>query len=144
MHLFDSLLAVTLLGGLLIGAALGGLTLLTGRIMSGTRMIGSLLGGAEGVAATSITFLGGLVAAPFLLNALEIAKYDVTETGWPLLVVGGLLLGISGRLVGASLGTVITGITRRAPHSMVLLIVMLAGATIGGILQSVFVGVGFP
>ena len=36
--------------------------------MSASTMIGSLLGGAEGVAATSIAFIGGIMAV-YMINA---------------------------------------------------------------------------
>lgn len=143
MELFDSLLGTAVLGGVLIGLALGILTLFTGRIMSGSSMVGSLLGGAEGVAATSIAFIGGLVSASLTLTAIGLAPKPVVETSWALLVVGGLLVGVSSRLSGASLGGIMTGIARRAPRSIVMLLVMLGGATIGGILQVIFgAGVG--
>lgn len=140
MDLLDSLMGAALLGGTLIGIALGALTLVTGRVMSGAAMIGSLLGGAEGVAATSIAFIGGLVSASLILSAAGFAPAPVVETSWPLLVIGGLLVGVSARLGGASLGGVMTGIARRAPRSIIMLFVMLGGATVGGIMQILFAG----
>lgn len=138
MALFDSLIGMALLGGTLVGSALGILTLLTGRVMSGSSMVGSLLGGAEGVAATSIAFIGGLVGSSLIMSALGFAPQPVTETSWPLLVIGGLLVGVSVRLGGASLGAVVSGIARRAPRSIFMLLSILIGATVGGILQMLF------
>ncbi|MCR9257802.1 MAG: YeeE/YedE family protein [Alphaproteobacteria bacterium] len=133
-------MVIALLGGVLIGVACGVLTLLTGRVMSASSMVGSLVGGAEGVAATSIAFIGGIVAAPLMMTGLGVAQQKVVEPGWPLLVIGGLLVGVSARWGGASLGAVVTGIARRTPRSLVMLLVMLGGATIGGILQVLFGG----
>lgn len=141
MDLFDSLVGMTLLGGILIGGALGALTLFTGRIMSGSAMIGSLLGGAEGVAATSIAFIGGVAAASFVLSALDVAATEIVDTSLPLLITGGLLAGVSARAGGASLGAVMTGIARRAPRSFVMFFVILGGATAGGIIR-VLIGAG--
>lgn len=140
MDLFDSLVGVTILGGALVGVALGTLTRLTGRVMNGSSMIGSLLGGAEGVAATSIAFIGGLVMAALTMKSIGFAPQPVAETSWPLLIIGGLLVGISARLGGASLGGVLTGITRRAPRSISMLLIILGGATIGSVLQVIFTG----
>ncbi|MEM9844344.1 MAG: YeeE/YedE family protein [Pseudomonadota bacterium] len=140
MDLFDNIVVVTVLGGVLIGVALGALTFLTGRTMSGSGMIGSLLGGAEGVAATSISFMAGLVMAALTMKSIGFAPQQVAETNLPLLIIGGLLVGISARMSGASLGGVLTGLTRRGPSSLVMLVTILAGATIGGILQVSFGG----
>lgn len=135
MDLVQDVVAMALLGGVLIGLSLGVLTLFTGRIMSGSAMIGSLLGGAEGVAATSIAFIGGIVSAALILGALGFAPLPSEETNLALLGVGGLLVGASARGSGASLGGVMTGIARRAPHAIVMLLVILTGATLGGIFQ---------
>lgn len=135
MDVDQNVVAMALLGGVLIGLSLGVLTLFTGRIMSGSAMIGSLLGGAEGVAATSIAFIGGIVSAALILGALGFAPLPSEETNLALLGVGGLLVGASARGNGASLGGVMTGIARRAPHAIVMLLVILTGATLGGIFQ---------
>lgn len=135
MDVDQNVVAMALLGGVLIGLSLGVLTLFTGRIMSGSAMIGSLLGGAEGVAATSIAFIGGIVSAALILGALGFAPLPSEETNLALLGVGGLLVGASARGSGASLGGVMTGIARRAPHAIVMLLVILTGATLGGIFQ---------
>lgn len=140
MDIFDNFAFVTILGGILIGVAIGALTVLTGRVMSGSSMIGSLLGGAEGVAATSISFIAGLVMAALTMKSIGFAAQQVSETSLPLLVIGGLLVGVSGRLGAASLGGVLTGVSRRVPRSLVMLVVILTGATIGGILQALFGG----
>lgn len=142
MGIFENMILTALLGGVLIGAAIGGLSLFTGRIVSGASMVGALLGGAEGVAATSIAFIGGLVMAALMMTSLGFAPSPATETGLPLLVLGGLLVGASARWGGASLGGVLTGIARRAPHAITTLLILLTGATLGGILQRILGGLG--
>jgi hypothetical protein len=136
MDFFENPAGMALVGGILIGLAFGVLTLLTGRVLSASGMIGSLLGGAEGVAATSIAFIGGIVAAPLFMTGLAFAELDMRETGWPWLVAGGLLVGVSARLGGASLGAVVTGISRRAPRSAIMLLTLLVGAATGALLQA--------
>ncbi len=126
---------ITILGGILIGVAIGAMSLLTGRVMSGSSMVGSLLGGAEGVAATSIAFIGGIVAAPLIVIGFGFAQLDVVEPDLPVIVVGGLLVGLSARISGASLGAVMVGIARRRPRALLMLVIMLVGATLGGALR---------
>lgn len=138
MEWLNSLVVMTLAGGIMIGVSLGALTMLTGRVMSGSSMIGSLLGGAEGVAATSIAFIGGIIAAPLIVVGFGFAQLDVVEPDWPLLTLGGLCVGIAARWGGASLGGVITGIARRTPLAITMLLVMLLGTTVGGVLQGLF------
>jgi len=142
MDLFDGFPGIAVLGGVLIGLACGALTLLTGRVMSASDMMGSLLGGAEGWAAASIAFIGGIVAAPLIVAGLGFDRPVTMETSLPLIVVGGLLVGASARLGGASLGGVLTGVARRAPRSLVMLWIILIGATIGGLLQVAVAGGG--
>lgn len=144
MNLFDYPLAMALLGGILIGVAWGALMLFTGRVMSASGMLGSLLGGAEGVAAPNIAFLGGLVAASLAMPRLGLAQHTVAETSWPLLLIGGLLVGASARLAGTSLGVVATGVARGAPRSLVLLVMIGGGVIIGAVLQGLLGGGAEP
>ncbi|MCA3436521.1 MAG: hypothetical protein INF48_04280 [Rhodobacter sp.] len=111
----------------MIGLALGLLWLLTGRIISATGMIGSLLGGREGLAAGSIAFIGGLFIAPSLLMALGVAKQMADEADWPFLVLGGLLAGIAARFGGSLMGA-IHGVTLRSRRAAVTLLGIMAGA----------------
>ena len=53
-----------LIGGGVVGLAAALLLVLTGRAMNLSGMLGSLLGGNEGLAATSIAVLAGIVLAP--------------------------------------------------------------------------------
>jgi uncharacterized membrane protein YedE/YeeE len=133
--LFEDVFVALLLGGSLIGLAVGVLTLLTGRVMSGSGMIGSLLGGAEGVAATSIAFIGGIVFAPLVMTGLGLATQPVVEADWPFLVAGGLLVGFAARFGGASLGGAMTGMARRSRNAAAIFVTMFVGAAISVYLQ---------
>jgi hypothetical protein len=125
-----------LLGGAIIGLALGLLWVLTRRVMSASGMIGSLLGGREGLAASSIAFIGGLFIAPSLLMAVGVAKQMSDEAAWPLLVVGGLLVGIAGRL-GSSLMGAMHGVTLRSKPAAVTLLGIMAGVGIAVLMRQI-------
>jgi hypothetical protein len=125
-----------LLGGAIIGLALGLLWVLTRRVMSASGMIGSLLGGREGLAASSIAFIGGLFIAPSLLMTVGVAKQMADEAAWPLLVVGGLLVGIAGRL-GSSLMGAMHGMTLRSKPAAVTLLGIMAGAGIAVLMRQI-------
>lgn len=136
MDLLQAGYGPALLGGAMIGLALGLLWALTRRIMSATGMIGSLLGGREGLAASSIAFIGGLFIAPSLLLAFGIAKQMSNEAAWPFLVLGGLLVGIAARYGGSLMGA-IHGVTLRSRRAAVTLLGIVAGAGIAAVLRQV-------
>jgi uncharacterized protein len=120
--------AHAIIGGALIGLALAVLRLFTGRIMSASAMIGSLLGGREGLAAASIAFIAGLFIAPSILLAAGLAAPPPVETQWPFLVIGGLLVGLGARLGEGSLFGAISGLTRRSWRAATTFLAMLTGA----------------
>jgi hypothetical protein len=136
MDLLQGAYGLVLLGGAMIGLALGLLWVLTRRIMSGTGMIGSLLGGREGLAASSIAFIGGLFIAPSLLMAVGVEKQMADEADWPFLVLGGLLVGIAARFGGSLMGA-IHGVTLRSKRAAVMLLGIMAGAGIAMIARQI-------
>ena len=136
MDLLQGAYGLVLLGGAMIGLALGLLWVLTRRIMSGTGMVGSLLGGREGLAASSIAFIGGLFIAPSLLMAVGVEKQMADEADWPFLVLGGLLVGIAARFGGSLMGA-IHGVTLRSKRAAVMLLGIMAGAGIAVIARQI-------
>ena len=136
MDLLQGAYGSVLLGGAMIGLALGFLWVLTRRIMSGTGMIGSLLGGREGLAASSIAFIGGLFIAPSLLLAVGVEKQMADETDWPFLVLGGLLVGIAARFGGSLMGA-IHGVALRSKRAAVMLLGIMAGAGIAVLMRQI-------
>jgi len=138
----DDTLSTVLLGGAMIGLAAGLLILLTGREMSASGMIGSLLGGAEGVAATSIAFIGGIAVAPLIMTGLGFSLEAVREADWPFLVAGGLLVGFAARFGGASLGGAMIGLARRPRQAAIIFVTIFAGAAISVYLQRALGGGG--
>jgi uncharacterized protein len=136
MDLLQGAYGPALLGGSMIGLALGLLWVLTRRIMSATGMIVSLLGGREGLAASSIAFIGGLFIAPSLLMAVGVAKQMADEAAWPFLVLGGLLVGIAARF-GSSMMGAVHGVTLRSKRSAVTLLGIMAGAGTAVLLRQI-------
>jgi len=118
------------LGGALIGLAFAMLLILTGRVMSTSAMVGSLLGGREGLAAASIAFIAGLFISSFVFNALEFVSQPPVEVGLPLLVVGGLLVGLGVRMGNSSLLGSIGGLARLSGRAGAVILAIMAGAVI--------------
>jgi uncharacterized protein len=121
------LVGQSVFGGALIGLALAALMVLTGRVVSASDMIGSLLGGREGLAATSIAFIAGLFIAPSILIAFGAIRPPISEPGWLFLVCGGLLVGIGARLGNISLFGAILGVTRRPERAFAALAAIATG-----------------
>jgi hypothetical protein len=136
MELLQGAYGPVLLGGAMIGLALGLLWVLTRRIMSASGMIGSLLGGREGLAASSIAFIGGLFIAPSLVMAVGFAKQVPDGADWPFLVLGGVLVGIAARF-GSSLMGALHGVTLRSRRAAVTLLGIMAGAGIAVFLRQI-------
>ncbi len=109
-----------LTGGLLIGASAGLFLLMHGRIagISGLMASGLRLGGS-GPRYLSLGFLGGLLGGALLAGAL-IRRPEVIVTGsLPLLIIGGLLVGIGTRWgSGCTSGHGVCGIARLSPRSL--------------------------
>jgi uncharacterized protein len=135
MEFMNGATGMAVLGGALIGLAAGLLTLLTGRVMSGSGMIASLLGGPEGIAATSIAFIGGILIAPVIMTGIGFAMAPPVEAEWPFLLAGGLLVGLGAGLGTISLGGAISGIGRRSIRSAGTLLILLASAALAAFLH---------
>ena len=109
-----------LIGGCLIGAAVGLLLWLNGRIAGVSGVLGGLLRGKPGERAWRVAFLAGLVLGPLLHAAIasESSSIAVT-TSVPLLIVGGLLVGFGTRLGnGCTSGHGVCGLARLSGRSL--------------------------
>lgn len=131
-----------ILGGALVGLALVLLMILTGRVMSASKMIGSLLGGQEGLAASGIAFIAGLFIAPIVLISLGYAEQPPMEPSLPLLAIGGVLVGIGARLGGASVLGEIGDLARRSGTGPTPGLAILAGLGVSLILHLVLRAAG--
>jgi len=113
-------------GGALVGLALASLRIFTGRVMSASGMIGTLLDGREGVAAPSIAFMAGLVIAPTISTGFDEATPKPIEASWLPLIVGGLLVGFGARLGRRGLVGAVWSLTQRSGWAVVAISAGLA------------------
>ncbi|MDD2704594.1 MAG: YeeE/YedE family protein [Acidocella sp.] len=121
-------LAKSLAGGLLIGAAASGLILVNGRIAG----ISGILAGAtrRGAQGWQWAFLAGLLVAG-ALAALAGSPIPpaLTQQGWPVLVLAGLLVGFGTRIGGGcTSGHGVCGLARLSPRSLAAVLVFMACA----------------
>ncbi len=109
-----------LIGGCLIGAAVGVLLWLNGRIAGISGVLGGLLQAEPGERAWRFAFLAGLVLGPLLYVAIEGAAKPLTVTSsLPLLIAGGLLVGFGTRLGnGCTSGHGVCGLARLSGRSL--------------------------
>jgi hypothetical protein len=131
-----------ILGGALVGLAFALLRLLAGRVMSASRMIGSLLSGHEGPAAASIAFLAGLLLAPSIMTAAGLVAAKPAEAGIALLVAGGLLVGFGARLGEGGLTVAIFGAARRSGWAAATVCAIAAGAGVSMLAREILGGGG--
>ncbi len=108
-----------LIGGVLIGAAAAALVLVSGRIAGVSGILGGLLQFKSGDTAWRAAFVAGLIAAPLLYQLFTALPEIRIDTGWPLLVLAGLLVGIGTRYgSGCTSGHAVCGISRLSPRSL--------------------------
>ncbi len=109
-----------LIGGGLIGAAIGVLLWLNGRIAGISGVLGGLLQAEPGERAWRLAFLAGLVLGPLLYVAIEGEVKPLTVTNsLPLLIAGGLLVGFGTRLGnGCTSGHGVCGLARLSGRSL--------------------------
>jgi uncharacterized protein len=123
-----------LLGGVLIGTAATLLLLLNGRIAGVSGIAGGLLKAAPGDAAWRVLFVLGLVigAGAYALVSPRPVEIRIAAS-WPILVLGGLLVGFGTQLGrGCTSGHGVCGIARLSPRSIVATLVFMvtAGVTV--------------
>ena len=109
-----------LIGGCLIGAAVGLLLWLNGRIAGISGVLGGLLQGKPGERAWRLAVPAGLVLGPLLYVAIEGEAKPLTVTNsLPLLIAGGLLVGFGTRLGnGCTSGHGVCGLARLSGRSL--------------------------
>ena len=116
-----------LAGGALIGLAAALFILLNGRIAGISGIVGGLLKPASGDILWRALFVGGMVLAPtawIIFAALPPIQIDA---GYPMLIIAGLLVGISTRYgAGCTSGHGVCGISRLSPRSITATIAFMA------------------
>lgn len=108
-----------LAGGLLIGLAAGLFILLNGRIAGISGIVGGLIRPVRNDVLWRAAFVGGMLAAPTLWLAFSTLPAIEVAAGWPVLIVAGLLVGVSTRYgAGCTSGHGVCGVSRLSPRSL--------------------------
>lgn len=119
-----------LVGGALIGLSASLLMLLNGRICGISGMVGGVLSRRGQRFGQDIAFVAGLLLGPLAYLAIFGAAPQVqVAAGWPLLLVGGLLVGFGTRMgSGCTSGHGIAGLARLSHRSFVAVLTFLTTA----------------
>lgn len=126
--------ASALAGGALIGLAAAALVLLGGRIAGISGILGGLLRPSAGDGAWRVALLLGVLAAPWVAQALATwtpwwpaAAAPRIDAGWGLVIVAGLLVGVGTRYAaGCTSGHGVCGLSRLSPRSLVATLSFMA------------------
>jgi len=116
-------------GGVIIGVAASLLVLVNGRVAGISGIVGGLLQPRRDDLTWRAAFLGGLLLAPLAYAAFGSQAAITIDTGYPALIVAGLLVGIGTRYAGGcTSGHGVCGMSRLSPRSLVAtLTFMFAG-----------------
>lgn len=129
MAAFDPVSA--LLGGALVGLAAVLMMMLTGRIAGVVGILGGVLTAPSSDRAWRFAFIAGLIAAPVIAGMFGRPMASPVMPGWPMIVIGGLLVGFGARMGGGcTSGHGVCGISRLSARSIVATLVFMATAAI--------------
>lgn len=114
-------------GGGLIGLSASLFVLANGRIAGISGLLGSVMQfDSEGWSEKAL-FLLGLLLAPLLWGALTVLPEIEIKTGWPALIIAGLLVGVGTRYgSGCTSGHGVCGVSRLSPRSIVATVCFMA------------------
>jgi uncharacterized protein len=117
-----------LLGGLVIGVAAALYLLANGRIMGASGIAGDVLDGTDPAGrGERLAFLGGLVAAPLLIDRLVSPVLTHATGNLALIAIAGLLVGLGTRMAnGCTSGHGVCGLSRLSPRGIAATAVFMA------------------
>ena len=117
------------IGGVIIGIAAAMLALLNGRVAGISGIIGGLLRPSFPDFTWRAAFVAGLLVAPVLYATVATLPPIVVESGYPVLAIAGLLVGVGTRYgAGCTSGHGVCGLSRFSLRSVVAtLVFMIAG-----------------
>lgn len=111
---------IALAGGILLGLAAAIFVLLNGRVLGISGIVGGLLRPRSGDIAWRVTFLLGMLVAPWLYGLLAGPAQPRIDAGWGMVVLAGLLVGVGTRYgSGCTSGHGVCGLSRMSPRSLV-------------------------
>jgi len=118
-----------LIGGVIIGVAAAMLALLNGRVAGVSGIVGGLLRPSFPDVTWRAAFVAGMLVAPIVYAMAATLPAIVIESGYPVIVIAGLLVGIGTRYgAGCTSGHGVCGLSRFSLRSAVATAVfMLAG-----------------
>ncbi|MBC52616.1 MAG: YeeE/YedE [Gammaproteobacteria bacterium] len=109
-----------LAGGLLIGLAAAMFILFNGRIAGISGIVSGLLTPQRGDSLWRVLFVTGMLLAPLAWLLFAQLPAIQIDAGYPMLIVAGLIVGISTRYgAGCTSGHGVCGISRLSPRSIV-------------------------
>lgn len=119
-------------GGLLIGLAAALYLLLAGRVAGISGLLANATGlDRSGSPGRGLAFVGGLLMGAWLLGQWLGRTPSPPQGSWPLLLAGGLLVGLGTRLGnGCTSGHGICGLSRLWPRSMLATAVFMGCAAL--------------
>ncbi len=141
--MFVSTILAPLIGGVLIGASALLLLWLGGRIAGVSGIVGGLFAAPRGDRGWRLGFLAGLGLGGAALLAFDPAALPrELPAPWPIIVLGGLLVGLGSRAAnGCTSGHGVCGLGRRSPRSLVAVVVfMTTGMFAAQVLRPLLVG----
>ncbi|PIT73118.1 YeeE/YedE family protein [Limnohabitans sp. JirII-31] len=120
----------SLAGGVLLGLASALFIVLNGRILGISGIVGGLLPPTRGDTSWRISFLLGLLAAPWVVQRVAPAQWIKSpriDASTGMVIVAGLLVGLGTRYAsGCTSGHGVCGLSRLSPRSMVATGVFMA------------------
>lgn len=117
-----------LLGGITLGLSALLLLLFNGRIAGISGIFSKALSAGKDARWTWF-FLVGLVLGPVLISPMGFTLPQQIDISWPMLIIGGLLVGFGSRMgSGCTSGHGICGIGRLSPRSITATMIFMAVA----------------
>lgn len=114
-------------GGVLIGTAAILLILFCGRIAGISGILAGMLDKKSRAEGWRIAFLAGLIGSPLLYGLVFPLPAIHVDTGWPMIIIAGLLVGIGTRLgSGCTSGHGVCGLSRFSGRSLVATLTFMA------------------
>jgi len=118
-----------LLGGVIIGLATAVLLIITGRIAGISGIVGGLFRLPQGDMSWRITFIVGLLLAPWVYRGIADLPPVEIHTSYGLLILAGLIVGVGTRYgSGCTSGHGVCGLSRLSPRSIVATIIFISMA----------------